>query len=170
MVPNRVAPAAGRTVGGRVAADNAGMKNAILLYAAVPAALLLAAAAAAADFEAGQIWSARGREKDPDPQVLILRVEPKTPVGEVVFVAAAGLKLCLPSGPCGAAFSPLAMSKPALERSVKALVGKAEKVPDFEKGYQFWLDGVAKGAPVTITVPLAEALDEIEGGAKIQVK
>jgi hypothetical protein len=138
--------------------------------AAVPAALLLSASAAAADFEAGQIWSARGREKDPDPQVLILRVEPKTPVGEVVFVAAAGLKLCLPNGQCGGAFSPLAMSKQALDRSVEELVGKAEKVPDFEKGYQFWLDGVAKGAPVTITVPLAEALDEIEGGAKIQVK
>ena len=102
--------------------------------------------------------------------MLVLRVEPKSPVGEVVFVAVAGLKLCLPTGECGGGFSPLAMSKQALDRSVKELVGKAEQVPDFEKGYQFWKDGLAKGAPVTITVPLAEALDQIEGGAKIQVK
>jgi len=146
------------------------MNRARLLGVAVPAALLVAANAAAADFEAGQIWSAIGREKDPDPRVLVLRVEPKGPAGEVVFVAAAGLKLCLPNGQCGGAFSPLAMSKQALDRSVKELVGKADKVPDFTQGYQFWLDGVARGAPVTITVPLAEALDEIEGGAKIQVK
>ena len=57
-----------------------------------------------------------GREKDPDPQVLVLRVERGTPVGDVVFVAAGGVKLCLPNGKCGDTFSPLAMSKEALER------------------------------------------------------
>lgn len=145
---------------------------------AAAAALMVAAAAAAADYEAGQIWSAKGRAQDPDPEVLILRVEPGSPVGDVVFVAAGGLKLCLPNRACGDLFSPLAMSKQALDRSVKELVGSAgqgaelEKRPqfEFEKGYQFWKDGVAKGALVTITVPLAEALDQIEGGAKIQVK
>jgi hypothetical protein len=133
-------------------------------------ALMIPAVAAAADYEAGQIWSANGRKQDPDPKVLILRVESETPVGEVIFVAADGLKLCLPNGQCGGAFSPLAMSKQALDRSVKELTGKADRLPDFEKGYQFWKDGVAKGALVTITVPLAEALDQIEGGTKIQVK
>jgi hypothetical protein len=32
-----------------------------------------------------------------------------------------------------------------------------------------WKDGIAKGAAVTI-MPLADALDQIEGGSKIQVK
>ena len=142
------------------------------------AALGISAAAMAADYEVGQIWSAKGRAKDPDPQVLILRVEPKTPVGEVVFVAAGGLKLCLPDGKCGDLFSPLAMTKAALDRSVKEQVGHVDPASSFqqraqfqfERGYQAWKDGVAKGAPVTITVPLTEALDEIEGGSKIQVK
>ena len=153
------------------------MKTAYRMLAAFPAALAISAAAAA-DFEAGQIWSAKGREKDPDPQVLILRVERDSPVGEVVFVAAGGVKLCLPNGECGDTFSPLAMSKSALERSVKTLVNKlddptaVQQRPKYQlaKGYQGWKEGVAKGAPVTITVPLAEALDQIEGGAKIQVK
>ncbi|HTO48760.1 MAG TPA: hypothetical protein VML91_14065 [Burkholderiales bacterium] len=154
------------------------MNTAYRKLAAVPAALAISFTATAADFEAGQIWSAIGRPQDPDPQVLILRVEPETPVGEVVFVAAGGVKLCLPNGKCGDTFSPLAMSKGALERSVKALINKlgdptaVQQRPKYElaQGYQFWKEGVAKGAPVTITVPLAEALDEIEGGAKIQVK
>ncbi len=153
------------------------MKTAYRMLAAFPAALAISAAAAA-DFEAGQIWSAIGRVKDPDPQVLILRVEHESPVGEVVFVAAGGVKLCLPNGECGDTFSPLAMSKSALERSVKTLINKfddptpVQQNPKYQlaKGYQGWKEGVAKGAPVTITVPLAEALDEIEGGAKIQVK
>jgi hypothetical protein len=152
------------------------MKTAYRMLAAFPA--VLAISAAAADFEAGQIWSAKGREKDPDPQVLVLQVEKSTPVGEVVFVAAGGVKLCLPNGQCGDTFSPLAMSKDALERSVRTLVGKlndpsvVQQRPQYDlaKGLQFWKDGIAKGAPVTITVPLAEALEEIEGGAKIQVK
>jgi len=150
----------------------------LLLHAALAAALATSLAAAAADFEAGQIWSAKGRKQDPDAQVLILRVEPKTPVGEVVFVAAGGLKLCLPDGKCGDLFSPLAMTKAALDRSVKEQVGRIDPASSFqqraqfqfERGYQSWKDGIAKGAPVTVTVPLAEALDEIEGGSKIQVK
>src|SRR5262245_8434184 len=161
----------------RAAADNAApMKTVYRILAALPAALALSAAAA--DFEPGQIWTAVGREKDPDPQILVLQVEKNTPVGEVVFVAAGGVKLCLPNGDCGDTFSPLAMSKAALERSVKTLVGtlpdpaEAQKRPQYDlaKGYQFWKDGIAKGALVTITVPLADALDQIEGGAKIQVK
>jgi len=150
----------------------------LLPRAVITAALAISAAATAADYEAGQIWSAKGREKDPDPQVLVLRVEPKTPVGEVVFVAAGGLKLCLPDGKCGDLFSPLAMTKAALDRSVKEQVGRIDPASSFqqraqfqfERGYQSWKDGIAKGAPVTVTVPLAEALDEIEGGSKIQVK
>jgi hypothetical protein len=153
------------------------MKTAYRMLVAFPAVLAISAAAAA-DFEAGQIWSAIGRVKDPDPQVLILLVERESPVGEVVFVAAGGVKLCLPNGECGDTFSPLAMSKSALERSVKTLINKfddptpVQQNPKYQlaKGYQGWKEGVAKGAPVTITVPLAEALDEIEGGAKIQVK
>jgi len=150
----------------------------LLLRAVIAAALAISATVTAADYEAGQIWSAKGREKDPDPQVLILRVEPKTPVGEVVFVAAGGVKLCLPDGKCGDLFSPLAMTKAALDRSVKEQVGRVDPASSFqqraqfqfERGYQSWKDGVAKGAPVTVTVPLAEALDQIEGGSKIQVK
>ena len=150
----------------------------LLPRAVITAALAISAAATAADYEAGQIWSAKGREKDPDPQVLVLRVEPKTPVGEVVFVAAGGLKLCLPDGKCGDLFSPLAMTKAALDRSVKEQVGRIDPASSFqqraqfqfERGYQSWKDGVAKGAPVTVTVPLAEALDQIEGGSQIQVK
>ncbi len=142
----------------------------LALAAALLAAAVVAADAVAADFVAGQVWSAKGRAKDPDPHVLVLRVEPGSPVGDVVFVAVDGVKLCLPDGKCGDTFSPLAMSKAALEQSVKDLVRTLDRKLDFEKGYQFWKDGVAKGTPVTITVPLAEALDQIEGGAKIQVK
>ena len=80
------------------------MKTAYRMLAAFPAALAISTAAAV-DFEVGQIWSATGREKDPDPQVLILQVERDSPVGEVVFVAAGGVKLCLPNGECGDTFS-----------------------------------------------------------------
>jgi hypothetical protein len=148
------------------------------MLAALPVALAISFAAAAADYEAGQIWSIKGRAKDPAPEALILRVEPGTPVGDVVFIAVAGVKLCLPNGKCGDMFSPLAVSKEALDKSVKELVGRAPPPStdeerarlQFDKGYEFWKEGVAKGARVTITVPLAEALDEMEGGAKIQVK
>ena len=154
------------------------MKTSYRMLAALPAALAISAAAIAADFEPGQWWSAVGRKQDPDPQVVVLRVEKDTPVGEVVFVAAGGVKLCLPTGNCGDTFSPLAMSKDALERSVKTLINTfpdpaaLQNDPKYhlEEGYLGWKEGVAKGALVTITVPLAEALDQIEGGAKIQVK
>ena len=134
----------------------------------------------AADYEVGQIWSAKGSEKDPGPAgARSCGSSTKDAGRRGVFVAAGGVKLCLPNGKCGDTFSPLAMSKAALERSVKELIGRSMTRLDrpaarpkyqFAKGYQGWKEGVAKGAPVTITVPLAEALDQIEGGAKIQVK
>jgi hypothetical protein len=146
------------------------MRTRHALLAALPAALTLVTAAFAADFEVGQIWSAKGRTKDPDPKLIILKIERAPPIGEVVFIAVAGVKVCLPSGQCGDVFTPLAMSKRALDQSVKEQIGRSDQLPDFEQGYQFWKDGRAKGAPVTIEVPLADALDQIEGGAKIQVK
>jgi len=146
------------------------MRTLHVLLAALPAALTLGTAALAADFEVGQIWSAKGREKDPDPKLIVLRIERGEAVGDVVFIAIAGVKVCLPSGQCGDVFTPLAISKRALDRSVKEQIGHSDQLPDFEKGYQFWKDGRAKGAAVTIDVPLADALDQIEGGSKIQVK
>jgi hypothetical protein len=146
------------------------MRTLHVLLAALPAALTLGTAALAADFEVGQIWSAKGRDKDPDPKLIVLKIERGEAVGDVVFIAIAGVKVCLPSGQCGDVFTPLAISKRALDRSVKEQIGRSDQLPDFEKGYQFWQDGRAKGAAVTIDVPLAEALDQIEGGSKIQVK
>jgi hypothetical protein len=141
-----------------------------LQLAAAVATLAMTAACFAQDYEVGQIWSAKGRSKDPDPHLLILKVERGSPVGDVVFIAVGGIKICLPNGKCGDIFSPLAMSKQALDKSVTKHDGKTDKLPDFEQGYARWKEGVAKGVPVTVTVPLAEALDQIEAGSKIQVK
>ena len=166
MVPNRAAEAPRRGQ-----ADNAtAMRTLDRLFAAIPTALVLSAHAAAADFEAGQVWSAKGRAKDHAPQLLVLKLEPRTPVGDVVLIQIKGVRICLPNGQCGDQFSPLAISKSALDQSVNELLGNTDQIPDFAEGYRFWKDGIAKGAPVTITVPLADALDQIEGGSKIQVK
>lgn len=146
------------------------MRKRHVLLAVLPAALMLGTAAFAADYEVGQIWSAKGRAKDPEPKLIVLKIERGEAVDDVVFVAVAGVKVCLPTGQCGDVFTPLAISKRALDQSVKEQIGHSDQLPDFEKGYQFWKDGRAKGAAVTIDVPLAEALDEIEGGSKIQVK
>lgn len=151
------------------------MKRHLLLTAiatavAATATALATSAAFAADYQVGQVWSAKGREKDPGPRVLILKVELGTPVGDVVFVAVNGVRICLPNGACGDIFSPLAMLKQALDASVTQEIGRTDQFPDFERGYQFWKEGIAKGAPVTIRVPLAETLDQMEGGAGIQVK
>ena len=140
------------------------------LFAAISIVFLIGAPPAAADFEAGQVWSAKGRAKDHAPQLLILKLEPRTPVGDVVLIQIKGVQICLPNGQCGDQFSPLAISKSALDQSVNELLGNTDQIPDFAEGYRFWKDGIAKGAPVTITVPLADALDQIEGGSKIQVK
>jgi len=145
------------------------MTQTLRFLLAAMAALALGATFAA-DYEVGPVWSAKGREKDSEPRLTILKVERGTPVGDVVFVAVTGVRICLPSGACGDVFSPLAMSKPAVDQSIKEQIGRIDRLPDFEKGYQFWKDGIARGAPVTIGVPLAEALDQIEGGSKIEVK
>jgi hypothetical protein len=128
------------------------------------AACLVSIAVAAKDYEPGQIWKAKGRAKDPDPKVVILKVERGSPVGDVVFIAVDGVKLCLPNSECGGAFYPLALSVQALDESVVEPIGRTDKLPDFVQGYEFWKDGVKKGIPVTNTVPLSQVLDGIEGG------
>jgi hypothetical protein len=128
------------------------------------AACLLSIAVAAKDYEPGQIWKAKGRAKDPDPKVIILKVERGSPVGDVVFIAVDGLKICLPNGECGGAFFPLAMSVEALDESVLEPIGRTDKLPDVTQGYEFWKQGLKKGIPVTNKVPLSQVLDSIEGG------
>jgi len=129
------------------------------------AACLMSVAVAAKDYEPGQIWKAKGRPKDPDPKVIILKVERGSPVGDVVFIAVDGLKICLPNGECGGAFFPLAMSVEALDESVLEPIGRTDKLPDVTGGYEFWKQGVEKGIPVTNKAPLSQVLDGIESGS-----
>ena len=141
------------------------MKRYVLAAFAGFAACLMSVAVVAKDYEPGQIWKAKGRAKDPDPRVVILKVERGSPAGDVVFIAVDGLKLCLPNGECGGAFFPLAMSVEALDASVLELIGHTDKLPDVTKGYEFWQEGIKKGIPVTNKVPLSQVLDGIEGGS-----
>jgi len=141
------------------------VKRYVLAALAGFAACLMSVAVVAKDYEPGQIWKAKGRAKDPDPRVVILKVERGSPAGDVVFIAVDGLKLCLPNGECGGAFFPLAMSVEALDASVLELIGRTDKLPDVTKGYEFWQQGVKKGIPVTNKVPLSQVLDGIEGGS-----
>jgi hypothetical protein len=89
-------------------------------------------------FAAGQVWSFRSRDFEPDATVTILKVESFPKVGKIVHVRIDGIRLRNCSGgpePTSIGHAPF--TRDAIERSAIRLL-RAGAVPTFEKGYDDW--------------------------------
>ena len=156
-------------------ADNAtAMRTLDRLLQAIPTALVLSASRRrGVTSKPARSGRRRAAPKDHAPQLLVLQARAPHAGrrrGAGSQITGASGSACR-TGKCGDQFSPLAISKSALDQSVDQLLGNTRSVARLRRrATGSGKTGIAKGAPVTITVPLADALDQIQGGSKIQVK
>ena len=130
--------------------------------------VMLAAAggALAENYEVGQVWSYKTRPQEPNSQVLILRIDNTSKLGQVIFIGLTNLRIQHPSGKViPPAISALPFTKDALDQSVIKLVGKTDKLMKSEFGYQKWKEAQFAGKrPPTYVKPVAEIVAALENG------
>ena len=108
----------------------------------------------------GQEWQFQGRAVDPQPTLVIDRIEQVPGLGEVVHVSVRGVQIRNPRAPKGYTdrVGHMPFVRSALEKSITELLHDSVDLPDYEEGYRQWKD--AHGGAYTITV--REVLDVIE--------
>ena len=139
------------------------MNRTLLLAAviAVPAALLVyarlrpssvAAQAGGHDLRVGQEWRFRARAEDPDPRLVIDKLETLPKAGDVVHVTIRGVRIRNPHVPdgCSDTIGHMPFSRAAIESSITTLLQDSVALPDFEDGYQEWQK--AQGGVFTVSV------------------
>jgi hypothetical protein len=100
----------------------------------------------------GQEWRFRARAQDPDPRLVIDRLETLPKVGDVVHVSIRGVRIRNPRAPGGYSdtIGHMPFSRAAVESSITTLLQESVALPDFEEGYQEWRK--AQGGVFTVSV------------------
>jgi hypothetical protein len=116
--------------------------------------------ARAAELRVGQEWRFKGRPQDPDPRLIIDRLEQHPKMGTVVHISVRGVRIVNPRAPGGHVeeVGHMPFAREAVQRSVTQLVHDSVALPAFESGYDEWQR--AQGGVFTISV--REGLDFIE--------
>jgi len=113
-----------------------------------------------ASLRAGQEWLFEGRPGDPQPILVIVRIDWQPKVGKVVPVSIRGVPIRNRRAPGGfsASVSHMPFSSSALERSTVKLLHHSVILPSYEEGYQQWKDS-HRGV---FAITAREALDFVE--------
>jgi hypothetical protein len=121
--------------------------------------------ACAQTYETGQVWSYKTRPQEKDSTLMVLHIDNSSKLGQVVFVGVKDVRMLHPSGKVLSSMSPLPFTKDALDRSVIKLVGKTDKLMNFDFGYGKWKEAqIAGKRPPTYVKPVAEIIGSLENG------
>ena len=108
----------------------------------------------------GQEWRFRGRPQDPDPHLIIGRLEVDQTGRELVHVSVRGVRVVNPHHASGyvSEIGHLPLTRAAIDASVTELVAQGVPTPDLAEGYADWRS--ARGGAFTASV--AEAVEFAE--------
>lgn len=117
------------------------------------------------DFVAGQVWSYNTRTGEGASTVQVLHIERDTPVGDVIFVSVRALDARRVGRKIQSTeIWPLAFTRDALQKSVTTLQWSETVQRPYLKQLDLWWRDAREGkaAERTFSVPVKEALEEIE--------
>src|SRR5260370_7089583 len=88
----------------------------------------------------GQEWQFEGRPADPDPTLIIVRIEELPTLGEVVHVSVRGVRINNPrvAGGFSDNLPHMPFSRAAIQRSVTNLVHDSAPLPSHHAGNEPW--------------------------------
>lgn len=119
-------------------------------------------------YKCGQVWNYKTRSSESNSRVTITRID-KDKQGEVIFhVFLDQLQLKNPHHPDGMIFelphTPLTIN--ALNKSVKKLSETTPDLPNYEQGYEAWLNAWHQGQANIFSQPIKEIIDFVERSLK----
>jgi hypothetical protein len=117
-----------------------------------------------AKYHVGETWKYKARPGEEGSTLTVVRVESTPKLGVIVHVSLVGLSVHSKHAPTGISdrIAHMPFSEGAIDKSVTAIVGKAEQLPDFEEGYREWRTGFDQGKAGVFTISVAEAVGYIE--------
>jgi hypothetical protein len=115
-------------------------------------------------FEVGQVWAYKNRKGEDKSQFVICKIEDDPKFGRVVHLAIAGLKMRNLRSPTGFSdnIAHMPFQEAAVRVSVVELVGTTTMLPPYEPGYDLWKAATQAGRGGIWTVPIAQALTDLE--------
>jgi len=118
-----------------------------------------------AKYHVGETWKYKARPGEEASTLTVVRVESTPKLGVIVHVSLLGLKVHSNHAPTGISdrIAHMPFSEGAIDKSVTAIVGKAEPLPEFEEGYREWRAGFDQGKAGVFTTSVADAVGYIEG-------
>jgi hypothetical protein len=117
-----------------------------------------------AKYHVGETWKYKARPGEEASTFTVVRVESTPKLGVIVHVSLGGLSVHSKHAPTGISdrIAHMPFSEAAIDKSVTAIVGEAESLPEFEEGYREWRTGFDQGKAGVFTIPVAEAVGYIE--------
>jgi hypothetical protein len=133
----------------------------LLLLGALAAAL----PAQAIEFKPGQIWAYQTRPGEEASKLYLARIDRGLGSRALFHLYIDGLQLKNPkfSGGVQDHLVHLPISREALEASVTELLQSDAVMPDISEGYALWLLSFEQGQAGVFTIPVAQAIQHIEG-------
>jgi hypothetical protein len=130
-------------------------------------ALIDSATGQAVDLEVGQEWAYAARPADPDSTLVIGKIERLERFGEIVHITVYQVVLERPGFPTGATkIGHMPLTRDAVERSIRTLVGTREVEPEFDGGYSAWRTAVDAGRGGVFNESVSKAIEYIAEGLK----
>ena len=111
-------------------------------------------------YKPGQVWTYKTRTGEEASRITILKVDEHDKLGNIVHIQISGVALKNPSAPGGVAklihHSPY--SEQAIDDSVLELVAENVVLPDFQEGYDTWMEAFDKGEGGIFTISVSDGV------------
>jgi hypothetical protein len=115
-------------------------------------------------FQAGQKWRFSGRLQDPEPILIILKIEPGEKTSNIIHISVTGIHINNPKAPGGftSDIAHLPFDEATLRKNVTEFLSRDNSLPEFQESYDIWREASDQGKAKVFTIPVAEAVDILE--------
>src|SRR5258706_15596565 len=112
-------------------------------------------------FKVGQRWAYWARNGEESSTITIVKIERHPTQGVIVHIGLDGLKLKDGKG----VVPHMAFAREAFDKSATKVLEEDAALPNYQQGYQAWKKAFDAGEGSVFTVPVAEALTQVEQAA-----
>jgi hypothetical protein len=112
-------------------------------------------------FKVGQRWAYWARNGEESSTLIVAKIERHPTQGVILHIGLDGLKLKDGKG----IIPHMAFARDALEKSATKVLEEGAALPNYQQGYESWKKDFDKGKGSVYTVPVADAITQLEQAA-----
>ena len=121
-------------------------------------------------FQVGQKWKFSGRLQDPEPRLVIGKIDFNDKTGNIIHVSVTGVRYKDPEAEGGFSsyIGHLPFNEEALRKSVTEIISENNSFPEFQEGYNIWKEAFDQGEAGAFNISVAETVELLEITLKLQ--